>query len=229
MATPNTTYEILKACYTANGLSVLEPNTEFEVFNAVYSNSDQALRVSIDNLPSGETNGGLPYEKIITSANIDGTQAIYTGIPNGCTTEITITSVDNGITGISLAGDGVSNINLLISNWNSSKPTKELILSSGDGTQILASKSTIVLIDGQDTYILVNHSLNSKFVRVTVIGKSNNTDIAIHYNYLAGTNIYTNDTGSAPLGNISDLTDSSFKINGSFDNVPVTVLIEKIN
>lgn len=223
MATPNTIYEILKACYTANGLSVVQPDTEFEVLNAVYSESDQALRVNIDNLSSG-----LPYEKIIASTT-GGTKATYTGIPAGCATEITITSVDNGIKGINLAGNGVDNINLLISNWNSYNPTKELVLSSGDGTQILANKSKINLIDGESTSILVNHSLNSKFVRVTVTGKSNNTDIAIQYNFIAGTTIYTNDTGSTPLGRITDLTDSSFKINGSFDNVPFTVLIEKIN
>lgn len=177
--------------------------------------------------PAMVESGGLSFEKIITSTG-DGTKATYTGIPAGCTTEITITSVDNGIKGIILAGDGVGNINLLISNWNSYNPTKELLLSSGDGTQILASKSRIELTDGESTSILVNHSLNSKFVRVTVIGKSNNTDIAIQYNFIAGTTIYTNDTGSTPLGRITDLTDSSFKVNGNFDNVPFTVLIEKL-
>lgn len=223
MDTTKTSSEILNLVYVNNGLKIIQPDNGTEVLNAVYSESDQALRVNIDNLPSG-----LQYEKIITSTT-GGTQATYTGIPAGCTTEITITSVDNGIKGISLAGNGVNNINLLISNWNSYNPSKELILSSGDGTQILANKAKIDLTNGEVTYILVNHSLNSKFVRVTVIGKSNNTDIAIQYNFIAGTTIYTNDTGSTPLGRITDLTDSSFKVNGSFDNVPFTVLIEKIN
>lgn len=227
MASPNTTYEILKAAYTANGLSVIQPNTEFEVLNAVYSESDQALRVNVTNLESG-----LPYEKVeVTTPHLTTIKAKYIGVPGGCATEISLEAVTGGEDGnlIHLGGDGVQTINTLISAWNDSHPTNQVILLSGDGTQVIAYKSIPTLTgggsEGSVNSISVSHSLNSIFIRVTLIGPDFTWSM---FNYSSDKITGLDDTYYC-----YNVTTSGFNIlkkTGFFTpETTYTILIEKLN
>ena len=50
----NTTFQILKSVLDGDALKVAQANTAYEVLNAVYDSSNEALRVNITNLPPDE-------------------------------------------------------------------------------------------------------------------------------------------------------------------------------
>lgn len=88
----------------------------------------------------------------------EGLKDTYTGTPDGCSTPVTISFVYPGAhtPTKSIGGDGVKNINTLISEYNIYVARGELgliiSLTSGDGTQIIADRTNIKLTGGTDVW-----------------------------------------------------------------------------
>jgi hypothetical protein len=82
-----------------------------------------------------------------------GQYAYYTGQVSGMTTNITLTADTLGIIGstISLLGDGVKTIVVLVSDWNIANPANTVSITAGDDTQIPDTGFYITLDDGVDT------------------------------------------------------------------------------
>jgi len=99
-----------------------------------------------DNKTTVELSGGV---EAIPSP---GTFANFSGRPVGCGTPILLTADNKGVNGnsIDLYGNGTTNINDLLSSWNTSNPTNTATLTSGDGTQIPDNKSHTTLSGGRD-------------------------------------------------------------------------------
>jgi hypothetical protein len=70
------------------------------------------------------------------------------------TTDVTIDAVTPGAAGnsISLAFDGLKDIDTVISDWNIANPSNTAVLSSGDGSQIPDNLETIDLSGGSDQH-----------------------------------------------------------------------------
>ena len=94
---------------------------------------------------------------MITLSSGDGTQvpsagtfAHYTGVPTGTTSSVTITANVAGTNGNSvlLVGDGTSDIDTLIANWNINNSSNTVSLTSGSGTQVPSALAVITLGSG---------------------------------------------------------------------------------
>jgi hypothetical protein len=101
-------------------------------------------------------NTANPSNQITLTAG-DGTQipngglvATFSGTATGIINPVTINALNAGQAGNSvvLTGDGTSNLNTLIANWNILNPTNEIILSAGDGTQVLSNRANVYLSGG---------------------------------------------------------------------------------
>jgi hypothetical protein len=86
-----------------------------------------------------------------------GTNATFTGTPPGLSTSITLEALNVGSLGnfAFLIGDGLSDINTLIANWNINMPSNRMELASGDGTQVPTSLTSINLSGGINPAMIV--------------------------------------------------------------------------
>ena len=101
--------------------------------------------------------------QVLAFADSSGTYASFTG--NAPTTSVTITANVKGVAGNSvvLTGNGTLSLSTLIANWNTSNPSNQITLTSGDGTQILGNStfaSFTGIFSGTSTSISItaNHS-----------------------------------------------------------------------
>ena len=78
-----------------------------------------------------------------------GAKGVYTGTPAGCSTPVTVTATDKGTAGnITLTGNGVKTVSVLISDWNTAHPTNTVGLTSGDGDQVPNDTVELALTGG---------------------------------------------------------------------------------
>jgi hypothetical protein len=89
----------------------------------------------------GDEVAGSPAEK-----------ASFEGQVAGMTTDIELQAAEDGEIGnsILLVGDGVKDIDTLISDWNTANPENEVSLSDGDGSQVPDDQEEIQLSGGVD-------------------------------------------------------------------------------
>lgn len=86
------------------------------------------------------------------AAVVQAAAASFTGQVAGMTTDVTIEADDEGSAGndIVLTGDGVKDIDTLISDHNTANPSATISLTDGDGSQIPDDQEEIQLADGED-------------------------------------------------------------------------------
>lgn len=180
--------------------------------------------------------GGLPYEKVVIEiVDTGGVAAIYSGTPTGCATPVVITANSVGAAGnLTFSFNGEKTINTAIGGF-------PVTLTSGDGTQIPANKSSITLTGGANglpSSFEVEHTLNTKLVRVTISGPDFITNIGeigiCQLSYSNGGKLYADTTKNGPL--ISSITTTGFTVNiGTLVGVTLfiagtyIILIEKLN
>lgn len=143
-------------------------------------------------------NSGNP-SNTCTLTTGDGTQtpsftptyASFVGIPDGCSTSVTITADNAGDNGnlIQLIGDGSYDIDTIIFNWNTGNPSNTCSLTSGDGSQIPNSSADFSLSGGV-SYTYINLSggtlgLSYKSSPTLVLGslKFKYVDVGYHTSY----------------------------------------------
>ena len=82
----------------------------------------------------------------------DGQYATYTGQVSGMTTDITLTADVIGVGGniISLLGDGIKTVAVLVLDWNTANPANTVTVTAGDDTQIPDNGFYMTLDDGVD-------------------------------------------------------------------------------
>lgn len=109
------------------------------------------------------TGNGTSINTLIDSWNItnptnqltltegDGTQiptAGFKGVVSGMTTVVELCENAGGDFGnITLIADGIKSINTLVSEWNASNPTKQIIIVSGNSAQIPTANITLITED----------------------------------------------------------------------------------
>jgi len=92
----------------------------------------------------GEFENNYSPETVLTAAS-------FTGQVAGMTSDVTIDADVAGLAGnVALVGDGVKDIDDLISDHNTASPGNELTLSSGDGSQVPDDQEELVLSGGED-------------------------------------------------------------------------------
>ena len=79
----------------------------------------------------------------------NGAFGAYTGTPTGCTTPVTVTADNKGTAGnVTLTGNGVKTISVLISDWNTAHAGNTVALTTGDGDQVPENAVDVVLAGG---------------------------------------------------------------------------------
>ena len=209
---------------------------EVQVEKVIWNN-DTEFSGSYNELRDKPESGcGLSYEKVeVEIIAGESTLASYSGTPDGCATPVVIAANSAGSAGnLYFDFDGINTINTVISGF-------PVTLKSGDGTQIPAYKSSIILTGGTDALpssFEVEHTLNTKLVRVTISGPDFITNIGeigiCQLSYSDGGKLYADTTKNGPF--ISDITTSGFTVNigtlvyvTTFIAGTYTILIEKIN
>lgn len=92
---------------------------------------------------------------------ISAIAASFTGQTAGMTTPVTISADTAGLAGnVTLVGDGSSDVDTLISDWNIANPSNTLSLDSGIGTQVPDNLEEITLTGGRDAHAEVLAELN---------------------------------------------------------------------
>ena len=91
----------------------------------------------------------------------DGQYATYTGQVSGMTTDITLTADVIGVGGniISLLGDGIKTVAVLVLDWNTANPANTVTVTAGDDTQIPDNGFYMTLDDGVDTIAYVANAV----------------------------------------------------------------------
>jgi hypothetical protein len=104
-----------------------------------------------------EISGRIEKAKAVLEAKANGVgspavAASFEGQVAGMTTDVTIEADNAGIAGnsILLVGDGVKDIDTLISDWNTANPSNTASLAAGDGSQVPDALEEIQLADGSD-------------------------------------------------------------------------------
>lgn len=176
MNNKKTTNDILKSVFVSGDtLNLAEyPKTSSDIIKVVYSEDDNALRVNVQNLPSG----GLEfYRETITVEGLEIATATYSGKPAGCSTTITLSAVVPGAAGnmINFEFDGASTIDDKIGFWNAAYPANTVILTSepATGGQIPDTKNNIKLSGGVDAgaapaFLVITHNLDALMIRVSM-------------------------------------------------------------
>ena len=104
--------------------------------------------------------------------------AFFTGTVIGMTTPVTITAAMNGAAGNSIKLDfnGMTTILAQIQIWNGNNLGNQCSVTDGDGNQVPGNKTSISLSGGDNglpTTIILDHMLNSNFVRVSLMRNIN--------------------------------------------------------
>lgn len=106
----------------------------------------------LDGLVAAQKQFNAAMDKLdADGASTPGTTAIYSSFTSGMTTVVTIEADNVGTVGNALlTGDGVSDVDTLIADWNLANPSNTLTLTSGDGSQIPDLGATMQLVGGTD-------------------------------------------------------------------------------
>lgn len=97
-------------------------------------------------------------------------KAFFFGTVSGLTTNVTLVAENEGVVGnsIVLNGDGITDLDTLVSDWNSLNSGNEVVLF-GDGTQIPANATSITLSGGTDAdYFVVDNAVGTAQAGVTM-------------------------------------------------------------
>jgi hypothetical protein len=138
---------------------------------------------------SDQTETKINLSDETTFSPIAGTYASFTGQVNGMTSDVTITADNIGSAGnITLTGPSGTDINDLITDWNTNNPSNTVTLTAGDGTQIPVNDD-IVLTGGTGGSSSTNNNQNNNNNNTVIIG--NNT----------GNNNNTNSNSNSTSGN----------------------------
>ncbi len=105
---------------------------------------------------------------------IEATYASYAGTPSGCAKQIELLALTSGTIGntIKIVGDGTTDLDTLISNWNSSNKDNQLKRANGLGTEVISNKTTVYLSGGED-------GSQGEFIGISYIPGINKYDILI--------------------------------------------------
>lgn len=90
-----------------------------------------------------------------------------------------------------MEGNGTDNITTQIATYNAANPTRTIVLTAGDGTQIIANKSKITLANGTD---------NLSSTAFNVVGRASN---------IGGTTTAVGVTTTGLNGGVTDWTMSA--------------------
>ncbi len=234
MSETNNTYEILKSVLSGDALTLASVSNTYEAFKAVYSENDTALRVNIE---GGGGSGGIEFyrEAITFEVVTEATFASYTGIPDGCTSEISIIAVNAGSDGndITINGNGADTLGTLIGVWNSSNPSNPATNNGGDFSQVMENKSQIRLSGGASIGDLpaaytIHHNLDGMLFRASYFFSNNGTP-TMRYMYTQSNSQEVQTPDGYFRMNFSDANDALFFVSGnSFLPTTYYVLIEKL-
>jgi hypothetical protein len=149
--------------------------------------------------------------------------ASYTGTIPGTSTPVTLTALTAGTRGnnIVLSFNGSNTIAAAILTWNASNPTNQVMLSSGDGTQMPTASAAAPLTGGVGDTITLSGGANGQFA----YGSTINQDAA---NLAAAINLIAGVTATAS-GNVVTVTGTTVgqttTLAASNGNVTVTQLV----
>lgn len=87
------------------------------------------------------------------SGGVDGVTASFSGQPAGFSSGIILAATNQGVVGnsILLTGDGATALVDLVAAWNTANPSNQVVIQSGDDSQVLTNAATIALANGVDS------------------------------------------------------------------------------
>lgn len=101
--------------------------------------------------------------------------ATYVGRPTGATETFVLRAANLGDdVSITLTGDGATNLQTLVDNWNASNPNNQIIVEAGDATLFnLGNNETVVVANGLDARPQIGPGVSQHHGRLTQVIRNN--------------------------------------------------------